>query len=49
VIRTFAIRQSSAVPARTARVFVFVGVRPDDRVTGIAEDNPGNTIGNLFC
>jgi hypothetical protein len=31
------------------QVFVFVGVHVTDRVSAIAADNPGNSVGVLFC
>lgn len=43
------IKIGSAAPSGFDRMFVFVGARPDDLVTGIAADNPPNSIGNLFC
>jgi hypothetical protein len=43
------IRIGSATPTGFDRMFVFVGVHPNDQVTGIAVDDPSNSIGNLFC
>jgi len=43
------IQIGSAAPSGFARMFVFVGVHPNDPVTGIAVDDPANSIGNLFC
>jgi hypothetical protein len=31
------------------KVFVFVGTHPTDRVSAITADNPGNSVGVLFC
>ena len=43
------IQIGSAAPSGFARMFVFVGVHPNDVVTGIEVDNPANSIGSLFC
>jgi hypothetical protein len=43
------IQIGSAAPSGFDRMFVFVGVHPNDLVTGIAVDDPANSIGNLFC
>jgi hypothetical protein len=43
------IQIGNATPSGQARMFVFVGVHPNDQVTGIAADNPANSIGSLFC
>lgn len=43
------IQIGSAAPSGFDRMFVFVGVHPNDLVTGIAADNSANSIGNLYC
>ena len=43
------IQIGSAASSGFARMFVFVGVHPDDVVTGIEVDNPANSIGSLYC
>lgn len=43
------IQIGNVAPSGFDRMFVFVGVHPNDPVTGIAADNPANSIGNLYC
>lgn len=43
------IRIGSAAPSGFDRMFVFVGVHPNDVVGGIEVDNPSNSIGSLYC